>query len=413
MTASRQGRSPESPVPPGTMAAMTADLADVLGDQGSTVLEFKESAGDKDKIGQAICALANDLCARGGGDLLIGVDKRGNPLPDVKTGDADLLKVTEHRDSGKILDRPSMTVEKAAFKGKTVIRVHVEASATPPVRYNGVVWVRPGPTTRRANRDDERVLNERRRSTDGPFDGRTLPGSTLDDLDLRLFRSTYLPSVVAPEVIEENGRPEQMQLAGLRLTDPAGVPSVLGLLVLGFDPSAFIPGAYLQFVRYDGTTIDAPITDDQELRHNVVDLAERLEALLKGHLHTRIVGETAFREQARPDYPMPALREVCMNAVMHRNYETSNAPIRVLWFADRVEVTNPGGPFGQVREDNFDRVNDYRNPSLAAAMKSLGYVNRFGRGIALITSSLAANGNPPAEFHVDDSSWSVTLRRAK
>jgi ATP-dependent DNA helicase RecG len=89
--------------------------------------------------------------------------------------------------------------------------------------------------------------------------------------------------------------------------------------------------------------------------------------------------------------------------------ETSNAPTRILWFADHIEVTNPGGPFGQVREDNFTRVNDYRNPSLAAAMKSLGYV---GRGIALIESSLDANGNAPAQFRVDATSWSVTLRRA-
>ncbi|MET8001673.1 ATP-binding protein [Nonomuraea glycinis] len=352
------------------------------------------------------------MCGRGGGDLLIGVDDKGRPMPGLKAGDKDLLKLADFRDSGQILDRPSMTVECAVFKGETVIRIRVEASATPPVRYDGVVWVRPGPTTRKANRDDERVLAERRRALDGPFDGRGVPGSTLDDLDLRLFRSTYLPSVISPEVIEENGRPEAQQLNSLKLADLAGTPSVLGLLVLGYDPSAFIPGAYIQFVRYDGVDVGSAIVDDQEIRNNIVDLAGRLEALLKGHLHTRVVESTGFRERPQPDYPLAALREVCMNAVMHRNYETSNAPIRILWFADRIEVSNPGGPYGQVREDNFDRVNDYRNPSLAAAMKSLGYVNRFGRGISRIQSELTGSGNPAAEFAVDDSSWSVTLRRA-
>ncbi|MFF0574090.1 ATP-binding protein [Streptosporangium saharense] len=388
------------------------DLADVLGDQESTVLEFKESANDGKKIGQAICALANDLCDRGGGDLLIGVDKHGRPLADLRTFDSDLLKVTEHRDSGKVLPRPSMTVEKATFKGQTIIRVKVKATTAPPIRYDGVVWVRPGPTTRRANAEDERILAERRRVADGPFDARPVPGRTLADLDLRLFRSTYLPSEVAPEVIEENGRPELLQLNSLRLSDAAGTPTVLGLLVLGYDPSAFIPGAYLQFVRYDGDDMAAGIVDAQELRVNVVDLAERLEALMKGHLHTRVVEQTGFRERSQPDYPFNALREVCMNAVMHRNYETSNAPIRILWFADRVEVSNPGGPYGQVREDNFDQVTDYRNPFLAASMKALGYVNRFGRGISRTQAELAANGNPPAEFNIDAASWSVTLRQA-
>ncbi|MFC4013499.1 ATP-binding protein [Nonomuraea purpurea] len=272
--------------------------------------------------------------------------------------------------------------------------------------------MRPGPTTRKANSDDERILAERRRTIDGPFDGKPVPASTLADLDLRLFQSTYLPSEVAPEVIEENGRPELLQLNSLRLADATGTPTVLGLLVLGYDPSAFIPGAYLQFVRYDGGDMAAGIIDDQEPRVNVVDLAERLEALIRGHLHTRVVEQTGFRERPQPDYPFSALREVCMNAVMHRNYETSNAPIRILWFADRIEISNPGGPYGQVREDNFDRVNDYRNPSLAAAMKSLGYVNRFGRGISRIQAELDANGNSRAEFNVDASSWSVTLRGA-
>ncbi len=102
-----------------------------------------------------------------------------------------------------------------------------------------------------------------------------------------------------------------------------------------------------------------------------------------------------------------------MNAVMHRNYETSYAPVRIAWFENRIEVSNPDGPFGQVRSDNYDRVNDYRNPSLAAAMKSLGYVNRFGRGIGRIRIALQRNGNPPAEFAIDDSSWTVTLRTAR
>jgi predicted HTH transcriptional regulator len=121
---------------------------------------------------------------------------------------------------------------------------------------------------------DERVLAERRRALDGPYDGRSIPGSTLGDLDLALFRSTYLPSMVSPEVIEENGRSREQQLASLRLADLTDTPTVLGLLVLGFDPSGFIPGAYLQFVRYDGTGQDAAIADEQELRHNVVDLSE-------------------------------------------------------------------------------------------------------------------------------------------
>lgn len=391
------------------------DLADILGNRETNTLEFKRTAKREgkrgDAIGNAVCAMANDLCGEGGGDILVGVDDHGEPVDGVDTGDRALLALTDLRDDGRILDRPSLTVRAGLFKGKPVVHLRVEASAAPPVRFEGVIWVRPGPTTRRASREDERILSERRRAKDGPFDTHAVARSTREDLDLDLFQRSYLPSMVDPEVIEENGRPIGLQLSSLHLATPEGVPTVLGLLAVGLDPSSGIPGAYVQFVRYEGTDLDAPITDEQELRQNLIGTAARLEPLLRSNLRTRIVGD-GFREAPRPDYPLEALREICMNALMHRNYETSYAPTRIVWFDDRIEVTNPGGPYGQVRDDNFDRVTDYRNPSLAAALKGLGYVNRFGRGIGRVRVALERNGNPPAEFQVDDSSWAVTLRRA-
>lgn len=98
---------------------------------------------------------------------------------------------------------------------------------------------------------------------------------------------------------------------------------------------------------------------------------------------------------------------------MHRTYEQTNAPVRITWFNDRVEIQNPGGPFGQVTRANFGQpgVTDYRNPHLAEAIKNLGYVQRFGVDIALTRQEMAKNGNPPPEFEVEDSHVAVVLRR--
>ncbi|MBC7279129.1 MAG: putative DNA binding domain-containing protein [Nocardioides sp.] len=401
------------------MFGVSDDLAETLGTRETAWLEFKDYGRETNvrnrlsDIGKNVCAMANDLPRHGGGDILIGVSDAGVATGSVDTSDETLRMLADLRDNGKILDRPSLTVDVAQFQGKDVIRLHVEASATPPVRYDGKAWVRPGPTVREANRDDERVLAERRRTGDGPFDTRVADGTSLADLDLDLFRTSYLPAMVDQEVLAENGRPLEHQLTSLHLAYglEETVPTTLGLLVLGFDPTVWIPGAYVQFVRYQGLDLGAPIADEQELRGNIVDVAARLEPLIKANLRSRLVAD-GFRETQAAEYPFEALREICMNALMHRNYESSYAPVRVIWFDDRVEVDNPGGPYGRVRTDNFDRVNDYRNPSLAAAMKSLGYVNRFGRGIGRIRAALARNGNPEPEFVVDDASWSVTIRRA-
>ena len=66
---------------------------------------------------------------------------------------------------------------------------------------------------------------------------------------------------------------------------------------------------------------------------------------------------------------------------MHRTYESTNAPVRVSWFSDRIEILSPGGPFGAVTADTFGQhgITDYRNPNLA--MRTLGFVQRFGVGI--------------------------------
>ena len=86
-----------------------------------------------------------------------------------------------------------------------------------------------------------------------------------------------------------------------------------------------------------------------------------------------------------------------MNAIMHRDYET-NAPIQFYEYDDRIEIQNPGGLYGKVSPENFPNVSDYRNPFIAEAMKILGYVNRFSRGVYRVQKELTENGNDKAEF---------------
>jgi ATP-dependent DNA helicase RecG len=65
-----------------------------------------------------------------------------------------------------------------------------------------------------------------------------------------------------------------------------------------------------------------------------------------------------------------------------------------------LEILNAGGLYGNARPENFPRVNDYRNPLIASAMKTMGYVNMFNRGVGQVQTDLKENGNPPAEFDV-------------
>ena len=100
---------------------------------------------------------------------------------------------------------------------------------------------------------------------------------------------------------------------------------------------------------------------------------------------------------------MPALQQLVRNAVMHRTYEGTNAPVQVYWFDDRVEIGSPGGPYGSVNVENFGEpgVVDYRNPILAEAMRVLSLVQRYGFGIPAARQALQNNGQQDPEFHVE------------
>lgn len=89
-----------------------------------------------------------------------------------------------------------------------------------------------------------------------------------------------------------------------------------------------------------------------------------------------------------------------MNAVMHRDY-ASTAPLRITWLEDRLEIQSPGGLYGEASPENFPRQTSYRNPVVAEALKALGYVNRYGRGVLRAQEALEKNGSPPADFRFD------------
>ena len=222
-----------------------------------------------------------------------------------------------------------------------------------------------------------------------------------------------MPRVVAPEVLEHDRRPLAEQLLSLRMLD-GDRPTWGALLALGKDPQRWLPGAYVQFLRVDGKDITDPIRTQKALHGRLEDVLRRLTDLLELSVSVRTEVAGCVREQRRPDYPAAALRQLAWNAAMHRAYDDgSNAPVRVYWFADRVEITNAGGLRGPVTAENFGRgATSYRNPLVAEAMRGLGFAQRFGLGVPLARRALAENGNPPPEFAFSPAETRVTVRAA-
>ena len=389
-----------------------AELEALMSDLESGLVERKESAADGKKFRRNVCAFANDLPGNGRpGVVLVGVRDDGS-CASLPIDDDLLTKLANIHGDGDILPLPSMTVQKRVLKGCEIAVVSVEPSADTPVRYQGRVWVRVGPSVREGSVEDERLLTERRRAADLPFDSRPVGGAGLDDLDREFLHSHYLPSAIAPEVLERNTRPIEHQLRSLRLVQGER-PTWGAILAFGLDPQAFLPGAYVQFLRIDGMEITDPIRDQKQLTGGLTDVIRRLDELLDLNVSVRTEVAGAPQERRRPDYPADALRQLAYNAVMHRSYEGTNTPVRIHWFSDRVEIASPGGLYGRITRDNFGTGDtDYRNPLLAEIMANLGFAQRFGLGVPLARKALEANGNPPPEFDFQQARVVATVRAA-
>ncbi|MCP4693529.1 MAG: transcriptional regulator [Desulfobacterales bacterium] len=362
-------------------------------------VERTVSTNKTDKFCKAICAFANDMAGRcAPGYLFIGAHDETGSIAGIEITDQLLQNLASHRDSGQIVPLPSLTVEKRSFSDGDIAVVEVRPSDMPPVRYQGRVWIRVGPRRSVATEQEERILTERRVHGAKTFDMQPCRGCGRDHLVHALFQD-YRNAVVAPEILEENSRDMLQQIAALGLWDMEGrCLTNAGALLFSETPQNWLPGAYIQFVRFAGEELATEVVDERRFANDLRTMLHELDAFLESIFPSRPVPVSALRERRETPYPNWAVRELLMNAVMHRDYQ-SNAPIRFFWFSNRIEIRNPGGLYGAATD--FPNQNDYRNPKIAEAMKNLGYVNRFGRGIATAQAILQKNGNPRAEFDID------------
>jgi ATP-dependent DNA helicase RecG len=196
----------------------------------------------------------------------------------------------------------------------------------------------------------KKILNERRRTNDIPFDIQPIPGVGIAAITLRTFDEEYLPNAYDPEVLNLNGRSTEQRLAATKMIASVDNPTVtvLGILILGKLPQDYIDNSYVQFLRVSGVNLSDPIADEALISGTIPEILRRLDEKLKAHNYRRVDIAGSDTEQRDTDYPLAALQQIVRNAIMHRTYEATHAPVRITWFDDRIEVQSPGGPFGVV-----------------------------------------------------------------
>lgn len=377
------------------------ELYEIIAVDENYRIELTTSTGDMDKFQEAICAFANDMPgSRKKGYLLIGVRNNGE-IDGLKVDDALMKKISGIRSDGNILPLPVMSTEKVVTEKGDVLVVEVTPSFDTPVRYRGRTFIRIGPRRDIASAEEERILAERCAASLPTFDTRPCREAKLEDIDVDTIVREYLPKAIDAESLVNDKRPLKEQLASLHLFNMQwDCPTYAALIMFGRNPKYFMPGAYVQYVHFKGSTNGGEILNERRFEGCLYKILPELENFIRdGVITKRPVPISILREKDVLNYPYKALRELIMNAVMHRDYQ-ANMPTRLYRYDNHIEIMNPGGLYGQARPENFPHVNDYRNSVVAGMMKTLNYVNMFNHGIGEVQDLLRANENPEAVFNV-------------
>lgn len=202
-----------------------------------------------------------------------------------------------------------------------------------------------------------------------------------------------------------------------------GVPTLAAVLLFSLFPQGYFPQLCVTAVSVPGTEVGQlgpegeRFLDNRRIEGTLTEMLEEALAFVRKNIKIKTIIDTETGKRAdREDYPLTAVREAILNALIHRDYSlhTEGMPIQILLFEDRFEVKSPGGLYGRLRIDQLGKVQpDTRNPVLAVAMEVLGETENRYSGIPTMRRELAQAGLPEPEFRDDRGTFVACFRKTR
>lgn len=231
-------------------------------------------------------------------------------------------------------------------------------------------------------------------------------GATLDDLDWTAA------GAYAARIGATTAREALLRRGCLTLHNDKPVPTNAGILLFGQDPTRFVRGAHITAARFAGNEPGDQFTR-LEVTGTLPDQIRRAEAFLIDQMRRTVRLGVTMERTEQFEYPLEAAREVVINAVAHRDYAIRGDGIRLFLFADRLEVTSPGGLAGPVTIANIADERFSRNSIIVQVLADLGFIERLGYGIDRMLALMRAAQLPAPEFVETAGGFRVTLRHAE
>lgn len=373
-------------------------LSDYLKLEESKTFELKRDLSSVKGILKSIVAFSNTS----GGTLLIGIEdnRTVKGLDNPKDEEEKLANLISDSISPQVLPE----IDILSWRDRNILRVIAYPGPSRPYFISSIgkdcgTYVRVGSTNRRA---DKGIIESLVRYSMGrSFDEEPVPEVSSEAIDFR----------VASELFESSRTIRKKDLLTLRvlvkLSDKL-VPTVGGILLFGSDRDEMFPDAWLQCGRFHGKDRSI-IADSVNYRDHLPRLPYHAMDFLRKHMHTALHIGTVEHEERR-SFPLTALREAVINAIVHADYSMKGAPVRLSIFDDRIEIENPGLlQFGITIDELRNGISVLRNRVIGRVFKELGLIEQWGSGIQRMITDCRSSGLPSPVFEETGRSFRVTI----
>lgn len=391
------------------MTPSKRDIEALVVNGESETLEFKRSTAELRRAGETLCAFLNGE----GGQVLIGVASGGEVVGQ-QVADSTL------RDIATMVGRfePSARIEMDRVDvgdGRTVIVLDApSAREYAPFVFEGRPYRRVGSTTTVMTQEEySRLLLDRNHSRHR-WENRPAVGVRLEDLDREEILRTRQTAIEQRRLSAGTSMQvgDILDRLGLRID---GQITHAALMLYGTKFLPDYPQALLKLGRFRGTTITGDILDNkQEYMHAFAMVSESIAWLDRTlPLAARFPKGSLFREDRLP-VPADALREIIINAVIHRDYSRASSYVAIAVFDDRIEVRSVGDFPTGIRAEMLAKEHPsiLRNPLIAGAFHRTGAVEVWGRGTNRVIEACRARGVAPPEFSEQAGVVTVTFKAA-
>lgn len=400
-------------------ATMTTDLEELI---RSTVanrretqsLEVKAAATDAPRVYDSLSSFSNQ---NEGGIILFGIDERQS-FRICGVYDAQDLQKKIHGQCQAMTPEVRPIFDTADIDGKTIVAAYISGrpmSERPT--YRTTKGIMEGSYTRIGDADVRMTATELH-DIESFKEGRRDDIAADASASITMLDHTRVAAFLASATTERPllaRRPDEeiLTLTGVLKN---GKPTLAGLLALGDYPQQIYPNLCITAIAVAGTELHpdnngARFLDNKRYEGTVRDMLEGAMGFVARNSKTTVTIRNGKRQDL-PEYPPTAVREIILNALMHRDYGPYNngTPIRLVLFSDRLECWNPGGIYGGLGINELGYANTpTRNPTLVSILEILRIAENRHSGIPVIRDEARHRGLPEPEFIDRNGTFTVRL----